>query len=235
VFQALDVASGLDVIAKVGLRHGAELPDGRDGAFFVGNEAVMYQRMRERGLGTRLPGFIAFACEDDASILILEKLDGDNLWTGRKNLSSDPEWIRQAIDAMQAVHRTGFVLGDAKLTNFVVSGSSLRIIDLESCQDLKADRVELMPASFRIVGIAGLDHFEVDLMHFLASVLFVEEQHGSLLADRTIDLAEVMNRAAPRDPWDELAMETIRRMMERHGSLSAVARCDLTCPDELNQ
>lgn len=213
VFIATDVRSGDECIAKLGLRHGAELPDGRDGAHFVRHEARMYALMTARGMGTHLPHVIEFSDEADASILLLERLSGEDLFAARSSLSSDVSWVDKAVDIISKAHFAGFVLGDVKLSNFVVTGSSLRLIDLESCQDVCSDRKEDVPVSFRAFGVDDIDRFTADSMHFLLSVLFVDGAKESLRANRIVDLNELLASPPRRDAWDEFALAALKRLM----------------------
>lgn len=214
VFEAKDKKTDASVIAKLGLRFGAQLPDGRDGAHFVAWEASMYRRMQSLGLGTLVPGLIAFAEESDASVLILEKLEGRNLAEARESISSDAMVLRDALHIIRRLHAHDFVLGDAKITNFIAGPGGVRLVDLESMKHVHQHRSLTVPASFHVISANELDVFDADLVHFLASILFEDTADGMFCTiGRSLCLNNLLGGRKIRDAWDAFALREIRSIV----------------------
>lgn len=214
VFEGIDLRDGTDVIVKIGLRHGQELPDGRDGAHFVAHEAYMYGRMVAAGLGPLLPRVIDTSDETDASILVLEKCSGPNLAVWRKEGGNDTAWLRCAIEAIRRVHAAGFTIGDAKLGNFIRGERTLSLVDLESSSEMGADGGKPKPSTFRILNSAGWSDRTVDLMHFLVSALYLEDCRGlSFKSARSIDIGEFLRGVSVTDDWSYLAYRALSSLV----------------------
>ena len=217
VFRGIDIqdpARG-DVIVKIGLRLGSALPDGRDGAYFVGREWRMYGVMRDSGLSDVLATPIAFSMEDDANVLVLEAIQGVDLAAHRAISVDDPSHLLAAIRLMRRVHRAGYALGDAKAANFIVRGVDLAIVDLESSSSLRGPR-RALPSSFIVSGPPDMGLEGRDILHFLISVASptgggVEGLGAS--QSRHIRLPRFVDEVVPCDAWAREALRLLRLAM----------------------
>jgi hypothetical protein len=216
VFRSIDIedANQAGVIAKIGLRLGSALPDGRDGAHFVQREWRMYCAMREAGLKDVLAKPIAFSKEADANVLVLEEIEGVDLAVHRTRAASDPSQIIPAICLIRRFHRAGFSLGDAKAANFVLRGNDLVVVDLESASLLSQAQV-VLPATFVIAGLPDVGCEAQDIVHFLVSLIYPNGRDRAELSQaRLIRLPDAVNGGAINDAWALEAVRLLRLVLE---------------------
>lgn len=216
VFHAFDANSDLqtELIAKIGLRRGQSLPDGRDGAYFLRHERSMYEVMSSMGLAEYLPKVIDFSSEYDANVMILERIQGENLAEWRRCGGSDPQWLEMALRMIREIHERGFLLGDAKTANFIKCDFRLVLVDLESCRLLRDGDVVDYPATFNILGVKSLSLYDIDLIHFLVSAIYAgDDMAFSLGRARSIDVQQVLADFVPKDQWDISALDELTRIM----------------------
>jgi hypothetical protein len=183
VFRSIDVEdpARTGVVVKIGLQLGSALPDGRDGAHFVDREWQMYSAMIGAGLGDVLPIPIAFSREDDANVLVLEEIHGADLAAHRMRSANDSSRLIPAIRLIRRFHRAGFSLGDAKAANFILRGTDLVVVDLESAKLLCGCR-DALPATFLIAGLPSLGLEAQDILHFLVSLIYPAGRDGSAMS-----------------------------------------------------
>lgn len=202
-----------ELVVKIGLRLGQILPDGRDGAHFVQHERSMYELMRVLELSHCLPRIVDFSVEKDATVLILEKLQGENLADWRRCGGSDPVWLRMAMEMIEMIHCRGLVLGDAKTANFVKVDSKLMLVDLESCRLSVHGNNDNFPKTFAVLGAERYSLEEVDLIHFLVSAIY-PVGHSDRWADRgrSVDVQDLLLNFVPKDEWELTALNALSRV-----------------------
>jgi hypothetical protein len=203
------------------------LLDGRDGAHFLDREWLMYRAMRDSGLGEVLARPIAFSKEEGANVLVLEEIRGVDLTVHRQRSVNDSSQLASAIRLIQRIHRAGFSLGDAKASNFIVSGTDLFAIDLESASSLCGSR-EALPSTFMIVGLPAISHAAYDILHFLVSMICPPGREALVLSQaRLIRLPDFAYEVVVEDAWGLEAVRLLRialDMLRTEPSLSAFDR-----------
>lgn len=204
-----------EFVAKLGLRGGQSLPDGRDGAHFLAQEFAMYTSFADAGLGNILPIPIAYAEEEEANVLILQKIKGENLAVLRHRGVANTTLLLGALDLIRGVHAAGFFLRDAKTANFMEANGRLFLIDLESAGRIDADLPCKAPSTFdlKVPELASPEHW--DIIHFLVSALYKGDPPGcSLSVTRKIDVLQLVAQVDTEDEWDRAAASTLRHTLK---------------------
>lgn len=176
VFAALDLSAPryCEVILKMGYRFGALQPDGTDGCSFLRNEIHAYRQLGSIGLSTLTPKMIDSLEEVDRAILVLEKIEGDDLLSLMLRCELELGDLKRAWRILCLLNGAGFLVGDAKIANFMRGPDGrIFIIDLESVSRNKREGPrQLSLRTFDVIDGKSANANQSDKLHFLASVAF---------------------------------------------------------------
>lgn len=182
IFAALDIESPSyrEVIVKLGRRNGNPLPDGRDGMDLVKHECWFYSLLQGTQLSQHVPALVDYSEFESAAALVLERVEGVTLLGLQMDGNLALCHLTQALTILDAFHDYGYLVGDAKLANFIASPSNeIRAIDFESAVSIA--EAESLPkyASFLFTDerlAARPDTWEK--LHFLYSVMHLAEDQS---------------------------------------------------------
>lgn len=224
VFAALDIESPSyrEVILKLGRRNGNPLPDGRDGMDLIKREHWFYALLRDTPLARYTPDLVDYCEFDSAAALVLERIEGVTLLGLHLDDALRVDHLCQALAILDAFHDSGYLVGDAKLANFIAPPSgNLKAIDFESAVSI-AD-AESLPkyASFLFTDIELIASPAIwEKLHFLYSVIHIAdgttaaEKKGS--NDRVINLRAAL---AAEDAYPPIVDEARRLARELFSTL----------------
>ncbi|MFF4010656.1 hypothetical protein [Streptomyces sp. NPDC001717] len=218
IFRALNIRSEsyAEVILKIGYRNGALQRDGADGRTFLRNEIRVYTALRANNLDEVAPAVVDFFDDGERVALVLERIYGEDLLSLRLAGSLTPADVRQAWDILDRLHQAGFVVGDAKIGNFLRDrAGQVFILDFESgatpLQD-PADQHKLQ--TFRVSTPEKCNDQVYDKLHFLTSVMFDYRQDGvSVNEARPVDLRSYLCDQ-PRDEIERWAGARISELLQ---------------------
>lgn len=198
VYAALDLASPTfrEVILKLGRRNGHILPDGRDGADLIRHEAWFYTQAVECGLLEFVPTFDGLFEFDGGAVVVLERVQGENLQSIRQRDALDLSLVHGALSILERFHQSGLLVGDAKLANFMATPEGkLRIIDFESGSSLKDTRNAEQHTTFLFTDKVLVTNPAIrEKLHFLYSILHTDDAASFDERTRIIDLHDVLRR-----------------------------------------
>lgn len=182
VFAALDIESPSyrEVIVKLGRRNGNTLPDGRDGLDLVKHEHWFYSLLQGTPMSQHTPALVDFAEFESAAALVLERIEGVTLLGLRMDGDLTPGHLSKALAILDAFHNFGYLVGDAKLANFIVSPSNeIKAIDFESAVSIA--EAESLPkyASFLFTDERLARHPGTwEKLHFLYSAMSLADDRS---------------------------------------------------------
>lgn len=207
VFAALDIESPdyREVIIKLGRRNGNPLPDGRDGMDLVKHEHWFYSVLQRTALRRHAPALVNYMESETAAALALERIEGITLLGLAMDGTLSPEHLAGAIAVLDAFHQAGYLVGDAKIANFIVSpDNNIKAIDFESAVAVAEAHVLPKYASFLFTDERLTSHPETwEKLHFLYSVIhFADEQLDEApgcVSSRVVSLRDALtaNRTLP--------------------------------------
>jgi hypothetical protein len=196
VYAALDLASPTfrEVILKLGRRNGHILPDGRDGADLIRHEAWFYTQTFECGLREFVPTFDGLFEFDGGAVVVLERVQGENLQKIRQRDGLHLSHVHGALSILERFHKSGLLVGDAKLANFMATPEGmLKIIDFESGSSLKNASHADQHTTFLFTDEALAKNPAIrEKLHFLYSILHTDEAISFDERSRIIDLHNVL-------------------------------------------
>jgi hypothetical protein len=216
VFAALDLASPeyREVIIKLGRRHGSPLPDGRDGMDLARHEHWFYTIARETCLTALIPALVNFAEFASAAALVLERVEGVTLLGLHMDGTLAPHHLGQALEILNAFHACGYLVGDAKLANFIATPcGAMKAIDFESAGAVDGARDTPQHASFVFTdeGLAN-QPCAYEKLHFLYSVIHISHDEGHCDPDRVVCLQAVLADQRALPPIADHARDLARRI-----------------------
>lgn len=219
VYAALDIASPVfrEVIVKIGRRHGNLLPDGRDGMDLIAHEHWFYLAVKDLGLATYMPALVDYAEFSGAAALVMERLEGVTLLGRQIEGSLQTDHIARALELLDEFHAAGFIVGDAKLANFIETPDGLlKAIDFESAAPVTDLLSRQQHASFLFADSALLERPRLwEKLHFLYSVMHGSGGHSDEASARIVDLDAMLDRARDLPPVEEYAREIARELCLR--------------------
>jgi hypothetical protein len=175
VFAALDIASPdyREVIVKLGRRNGNPLPDGRDGMDLVRHEHWFYALLQATPLTAHVPALVDYAEFDSAAALVLERVEGVTLLGLQMDGELAPGHLAAALAILDAFHAAGYLVGDAKLANFLATPTNeVRAIDFESAVAIAEAHTLPRYASFLFTDARLATHPGIwEKLHFLYSAM----------------------------------------------------------------
>lgn len=219
VYAALDLASPTfrELILKLGRKNGYVLPDGRDGADLVRREAWFYAQADACGLSALLPAFDGLLEFDGGAIIVLERIQGENLQSIRQRDALDLSHVRGALTILEQFHQEGLLVGDAKLANFIApTDGPLRVIDFESGTSLNDPRYADQHATFLFTddGLSA-NSANREKLHFLYSILHVDEVASFDERTRIINLRELLDRDVSKSDFENAVRDLMRPLLDQ--------------------
>lgn len=219
VYGAMDLASLTfrEVILKLGRCNGHILPDGRDGADLIKRECWFYGQAGERGLGYLIPAFDAMFEFDDAAAMIIERIEGENLQAIHLRGELDLSIVERALLVLENFHRSGLLVGDAKLANFLLdSRGVIKVIDFESGGILDSSNEPDHHTTFLFTNPALTNYpAEQELVHFLYSILHTEVIGSFDESSRIVDLGILLDDAGPKPEIEKTVRTLMRGILAR--------------------
>jgi hypothetical protein len=182
VFAALDIESPTyrEVIVKLGRRNGNPLPDGRDGMDLVKHESWFYALLQNTPLIRYAPAVINYSEFESAAALVLERIEGVTLLGLQMDGDLAVTHLVQALAILDAFHCHGYVMGDAKLANFIaLPTGEIKAIDFEAAVSIVEAKSLPNYASFlftdeRLAAYPGT----WEKLHFLYSVMHLDDDRS---------------------------------------------------------
>jgi serine/threonine protein kinase len=125
------------VVVKEGYAHVMEASDGLDARARLRQEARCLKRLADTGTVPRIRDYWDTA---DAAYLVYEFVDGEPLGSVLDGLAATgtrpttlvlAKWIEQLCSLVSTIHREGFVIGDLKPANLIMTEAGFILIDLE--------------------------------------------------------------------------------------------------------
>lgn len=182
IFAALDIESPnyREVIVKLGRRNGNPLPDGRDGMDLVKHEYWFYSLLQDTQLSQHIPALVDYSEFESAAALVLERVEGVTLLGLQMDGDLAPDHLAQALAILDAFHGYGYLVGDAKLANFIASPSNkIRAIDFESAVSIAEAKSLPKYASFLFTDEQLAAHSGTwEKLHFLYSVMHLADDQS---------------------------------------------------------
>lgn len=221
VFAALDIESPTyrEVIVKLGRKNGNPLPDGRDGMDLARHEHWFYSLMQGTELARLMPALVDFAEFASASALVLERIDGVTLLGLQMDGDLAPRHLERSLEILDAFHASGYLVGDAKLANFIATPSGeMKAIDFESAVPIAAsgDRPRYASFIFTDEKLAGRP-CAYEKLHFLYSVIHVSHDTAQSEAKRVVCLEEALSDRKELPPVAAEARELARGIYDGDG------------------
>lgn len=221
VFAALDIDSPTyrEVIIKLGRRNGNTLPDGRDGMDLIKHEHWFYSLLQGGDLCRHIPELVHFAECDTAAALVLSRIDGTSLLGHAIDGSLDRRHIDEALSILDEFHKAGYLVGDAKLANFIAPPrEGIKAIDFESAGPVIGAGERSRYASFLFTDDHLLAHPTIcEKLHFLYSVIdfdrstYHEQKKGN---NRVICLEAELSAYTDLSPIANHAQGTANEIMK---------------------
>lgn len=218
VFAALDIESPSyrEVIVKLGRRNGNPLPDGRDGMDLIQHEYWFYSLLQDTQLSRHVPALVDYAAFASAAALVLERVEGVTLLGLHMDGNLTRAHLVEALAILDAFHSHGYLVGDAKLANFILSQTGeLRTFDFESAVPI-VDATSLPKyASFLFTDECLAAHPCIwEKLHFLYSVLHLADDPSDSRkkdsSNRVICLQKILGSEAPLPPIADGARQLAR-------------------------
>lgn len=219
VFAALDIESPTyrEVIVKLGRRNGNPLPDGRDGMDLVKHESWFYALLQDTPLSQYVPAAVNHSEFESAAALVLERVEGVTLLGLQMDGDLAVAHLVQALAILDAFHDQGYVMGDAKLANFIaLPTGALKAIDFEAAVSIAEAKSLPKYASFLFTDEQLPAHPGTwEKLHFLYSVMHLaDDRSGSEQdsASRVICLRDVLASDCALPPIADEARRLAREL-----------------------
>jgi hypothetical protein len=152
--------------------------------------------------------------EVDRAILVLEKIEGDDLLSLMLRRQLTLRDLKKAWRILCLLNEAGFLVGDAKIANFMRRlDGRIFVIDLESASRRRPEDLRQRALrTFDVIHANSVNADERDKLHFLASVAFdyTSAVNGDVFP-RTIDLGQCSLAHHPAEVADWIA-ERIREV-----------------------
>ncbi|WP_028636691.1 lanthionine synthetase LanC family protein [Nocardioides sp. URHA0032] len=125
------------VVVKEAYAHVMEASDGLDARARLRQEARCLERLADTGAVPRLRDYWE---TPDAAYLVYEFIDGEPLGSVLNGLAAAgtrpttlliAHWAEQLCSVVSTIHREGFVIGDLKPANLIMTETGFNLIDLE--------------------------------------------------------------------------------------------------------
>lgn len=215
VFAALDLSAATfsEVILKIGRRHGNLMPDGRDGQSLTKREHWFYDLVcAESDLAKHVPKVLAFHEFADEAVLVMERLEGQNLLQLQIEEQLRRADVEQAVAILESFHRSGLLVGDAKLGNFIrLASGQLKVFDFETAGVIESRWTPDQHSTFMFVDRQLQSRPAAwELVHFLYSVIHKNETADFDERNRIIDLPALLET----QPESEVARFALKRIRE---------------------
>ncbi|QQE11357.1 hypothetical protein JD969_17955 [Planctomycetota bacterium] len=228
-YLALDISKNTytEVIVKIGSSRGIHPQDVRaTGKDLINHEYLMYQKMYAAGLEQLLPNIIDFKQTPMHSILVLEKIPGQNLQHHRLTNQLSPQSLHAAANILKQIHREDFIIRDAKLDNFIQGNSptDLRIIDLESASSIH-DQPSIM-TTFFFENPDIDDPIMFDHIHLIVSSLYKIDRAAQIetFKNRIIQIHNMIRSISPQNSIEAYALNMLHKFAIMHKLQNASQR-----------
>lgn len=219
VFAALDIDSPIyrEVIVKLGRRNGNPLPDGRDGMDLVKHESWFYALLQDTPLSRYVPAVVNHSEFESAAALVLERIEGVTLLGLQMDGDLAVAHLVQALAILDAFHCHGYVMGDAKLANFIaLPTGEIKAIDFEAAVSIAEAKSLPKYASFLFTDEGLAAHPGTwEKLHFLYSVMHLaddrsDSEHDSI--SRVMCLRDVLASDGTLPPIADEARRLAREL-----------------------
>ena len=209
IFAAFDLEADAfnDLILKIGYRKGQVLPDGRDGMALLKREADFFALLDERRIATVAPALVDYRQFRDRNVLIMERIDGQNLQTLRIDGALTRGHVEKCLAVLDTIHGAGLYVGDAKIANFVEETASAKIyaIDFEAAGRLDTAKLDIL-CTYHFSRPTFGDMAKLERCHLLYSALHVDDETTFSESDRIIDLPQKLAQITPSDETGKWAL-----------------------------
>lgn len=140
VYLAIDVEEGRRCVLKRAALNATARWDGQDAHALLRHEHDVLQRLED---ADAFPAVFGLVSDGDELYLAMEDIAGQNLIEATRKLPADERaqqiciWGARLASALDHMHRLGYVHGDLKPDNVVVTPTDVRIVDFDLAHELE--------------------------------------------------------------------------------------------------
>lgn len=214
IFSALNLKSDSyqEIILKVAYPNGQKQDRVVDGYYILKRSLNFYVTTKNCGFDF-IPRLVDYFDDGKWLAIAMEKIDGVSLFEYHRDGLLQVAHLVKCLDIIVTFHKSGWMLGDAKIANFMISKQGIiKAIDFETsfsvqeCQPLRS-------RTFFITNPLITDPRIFDNVHFLVSAIFPYNKLSLRTESRQVDIHNLLTEA----PTNQVEEWTHARIKEYLG------------------